>query len=69
MEDSRALPHYFYGDPAIALERKQLMRIGCESCAKCRTVLRRVVCTDSRNAGQLGVPHIGQRCKFYTERG
>lgn len=66
--NSRALPHYCYGDPADVVERMQLRDMGCRLCASHDVVLGRVVCTDSRNESQRGVPGIGYRCKFFEER-
>lgn len=66
--NSRALPHYCYGDPADVVERMELRDMGCKLCASHDVVLGRVVCTDSRNESQRGVPGVGCRCKFFKER-
>lgn len=65
--NSRALPHYFYGDPADVVERMQLRDMGCKLCAKHDVALGRIICTDSLNEVQRGVPVVGYRCKFFEE--
>ncbi|SEN43740.1 hypothetical protein [Nitrosomonas marina] len=67
MKGSRALPHFYYGDPADVVERRQLDSLGCRLCVSHKVVLDRVVCTDGRNERQVGVPGIGYRCKLFKE--
>lgn len=66
-DSSRALPHYFYGDPADVVERMELREMGCRLCVSHDVALGRVVCADSRNESQRGVPGVGYRCKFFKE--
>lgn len=65
---SRALPSFYYRDPAEVIERVQLNRLGCRACASHRIVLGRVMCGDDRNEQGHGVPGVGHRCKWFAER-
>lgn len=69
MASSRALPLYFYRDPAEVIERLDLDRKGCSVCASFKLVLGRGLCTDARNDKQRGVPRIGHKCRWFSERG
>lgn len=66
--NSRALPHYCYGDPADVVERMELDDLGCRLCVKHGVALGRIICTDYRNESQRGVPGVGYRCKFFEEK-
>lgn len=69
MGASRALPRYFYGDPADVVERLQMDRLGCRACVSHRVVFGRVICVDARNEmKQSGVPVIGHRCRWFVEK-
>lgn len=66
--NSRALPSFYYRDPAEVVERRELNRLGCRACVSHKIVLDRVMCTDVRNERQAGVPAVGHRCKWFLER-
>jgi len=68
MNDSRALPARMYGNPADIVEYDQMDAMGCRVCKQHDVVLLKLVCTDSRNTVQKGVPAIGHRCKWFIEK-
>lgn len=69
MADSKALPAQFYRNPADVLEDMEMRRLGCRACQSQHQVLGRVFCTDERNDRQKGVPHIGDRCRWFLLKG
>ncbi len=66
---SNARPHYYYGDPAIVVERLELDALGCRACKSHKIVFSRVVCGDVRNERQTGVPCVGHHCPLFNDRG
>lgn len=67
-DSSNALPSWMYRDPAEIVERLEMDDLGCKACSMSEMAFR-VVCTDSRNEKQKGVPNIGHRCRWFRERG
>lgn len=67
-ENSHALPLHYYRDPAEVVEHLQLRELGCVACDQHTNVLGRVMCTDPRKTTNKGVPHIGDKCKYFELR-
>jgi len=65
---SRALPSFYYGDPAVVYEWMEVTRMGCRACVHRRTAFGRIVCGHVRNTKQCGVPLIGFRCKWFNDK-
>jgi hypothetical protein len=63
-----ALPAFMYRDPAEVVERMELDELGCRICSSGESTFLRMVCGDARNEKQKGVPFIGHRCKWFSER-
>ena len=66
---SRALPSFYYDDPAVVCERLEAKRMGCKVCSYHRVVLGKIVCGHDRNEKQYGVPWVGLRCRWFNEQG
>ena len=66
-ENSRALPRFYYHDPADVAERLELDRLGCRACLSHSVVFGRAVCGDDRNDRQVGVPRVGHRCRWFKD--
>lgn len=66
--NSRALPRFYYDDPAVVCERMEIKRMGCKACLHHRVVFDRVVCGYEGNEKQRGVPWIGLRCGWFNDR-
>lgn len=64
-----ALPAFMYRDPAEVVEGLELDRLGCGICSSGESTFTWLVCGDARNEKQKGVPFIGHRCKWFTEKG
>ena len=64
--NSRALPMRVYRDPADWVELNQLDNLGCKVCVKSGWVLDRLLCTESKNRKQVGVPWTGHRCRWFV---
>jgi len=67
-ENSHALPSYYYRDPSLVIESKQLHQLGCRACDSHHILLDRVVCSDTRKTNTNGIPKIGIKCKFFKEK-
>lgn len=67
-ENSRAMPVGFYRDPAEVVEMRQMKELGCRACASHLMAWGKVHCSDPRKENNKGVPHIGQRCKYFELR-
>lgn len=63
------LPSHMYLDPAIVMERKELLELGCRACEKHTHMLGKVMCTDPRKESNKNVPSIGSKCKFFELKG
>lgn len=68
-DQSNALPAWMYRDPAKVAEQMQMQELGCKACSKAGVTMHGVVCLEPKNYLQKGVPHSGQRCKWFDERG
>lgn len=66
--NSRALPRFYYDDPAVVCERMEIKKMGCKACLHHRVVFDRVVCGYEGNEKQRGVPWIGLRCRLFNDR-
>lgn len=66
--NSRALPRFYYDDPAVVCERMEIKRMGCKAFLHHRVVFDRVVCGYEGNEKQRGVPWIGLRCGWFNDR-
>lgn len=64
-QNSNAMPAYMYADPALVVERQELVELGCRACGKHTYLFGKVVCTDPRKADNKNVPRIGSKCKFF----
>lgn len=64
-----ALPAFMYRDPAEVVDMLQRKELGCRLCIKAGVTMYGVVCGEDRNIAQRGVPHIGERCRWFDERG
>lgn len=67
--NSNALPAHMYGDPANIVEYDQMDALGCRACVAYQEILNKSLCGDSRNQLQKGVPNVGHRCRWFSERG
>lgn len=66
---SSALRSFMYGDPADVVERLEMDQLGCRACRAHKVVFDRVLCGDVRNeTQQAGVPRIGHRCKWFSDK-
>lgn len=65
--EGKVLPRFMYGDPADVVERMELNDMGCRACLSHKVVFDRVVCGDSRNELQRGVPRVGYRCRWFRD--
>lgn len=67
--ESKVLPSHLYGDPAVVIERAEMRALGCRGCQQGFIAHGRVVCTEPRNERQKGVPHAGDRCRYFILKG
>lgn len=67
-ENSRALPLFYYRDPALVAESNELHFLGCRACDSHHHLLGRVICAEPRKTNYKDVPRIGSKCKFFKEK-
>ncbi len=65
---SRALPRFYYHDPAVVYEKIEAKQMGCKACLHHRVVFDRVMCGHESNEKQRGVPYVGFRCRWFNDR-
>lgn len=64
-----ALPIWMYRNPEDVAIAAELDALGCRACRHASVYWGAVNCDDERNEKQHGVPGIGHRCKWFSERG
>ena len=65
---STSLPAWMWGDPSVVAERLERAELGCSLCKSNAVMVIASICGDQRNTRQSGYPHIGHRCRWFSER-